>query len=191
MDPILGQIQTFGFNFAPRGWAFCDGQLLSIAQNTALFSLLGTTYGGDGRTTFALPNLKGRSIVHPGTGPGLSPINWGQTGGRDFTTLTIANMPPHSHQLIQGQSIVETIVKTSSGSPINESDNGTNPLGTGGAFPDIYSDSISGNDKVGGVTSTISGTTAIAGSGMSFDSRNPFLGMYTCIAMQGIFPSRN
>ncbi|MCB0630228.1 MAG: phage tail protein, partial [Lewinella sp.] len=97
MEPFLGQIQPFGFNFPPRGWAFCDGQLLAISSNTALFSLLGTMYGGDGRTTFALPDLRGRSIVHIGTGPGLSHITQGEKGGRENVTLTTANMPSHNH----------------------------------------------------------------------------------------------
>ena len=96
-DPFLAQIMMFGGNFAPRGWAFCDGQLLPISQNTALFSLLGTTFGGDGRTTFQLPDLRGRYPIHPGTGPGLSQRRWGERGGAETTTLTQAEMPSHDH----------------------------------------------------------------------------------------------
>jgi microcystin-dependent protein len=98
-DPYIGQITLFAGNFAPRGWAFCDGQLLDIASNSALFSILGTTYGGDGRTTFALPDLRGRVAIHPGTGPGLRSYNLGQEGGNETHTLTVGQMPRHKHTL--------------------------------------------------------------------------------------------
>ena len=98
-DPFLAEIVMFGGNFAPRGWAFCDGQLLAISSNTALFSLLGTTYGGDGRTTFGLPELRGRFAMHPGNGPGLSSRKLGQKGGSERVTLAITNLPSHTHQL--------------------------------------------------------------------------------------------
>ncbi|MHC4955882.1 MAG: phage tail protein, partial [Planctomycetota bacterium] len=96
-EPFIGQIQQFGFNFPPRGWAHCDGQLLPISSNTALFSLLGTTFGGDGRTTFGLPDLRGRIAKHVGTGPGLSPVTWGQRGGAETVVLNTGNMPSHTH----------------------------------------------------------------------------------------------
>src|ERR1041385_3867939 len=97
--PFLGAICMFGFNFAPRGWAFCNGQILPIAQNTALFSLLGTTYGGNGQTTFALPDLRGRVPIHFGQGPGLSLYDLGQVGGSETVTLTPSTMPAHNHSL--------------------------------------------------------------------------------------------
>ena len=97
-EPFIGEIRIFGFNFAPRGWALCDGQLLPISQNSALFSLLGTIYGGDGRTTFALPDLRGRAALHEGTGPGLSPRQLGQRSGSETNTLTVNQLPPHTHQ---------------------------------------------------------------------------------------------
>ena len=93
MEPFIGQIQPFGFNFAPKGWALCDGQLQSIAQNSALFSLLGTTYGGDGRTTFALPDLRGRTMLHQGQGPGLTTRVIGEKSGTETTTLIASNLP--------------------------------------------------------------------------------------------------
>ncbi len=99
MEPFIGQVMMFGGNFAPRGWALCDGQLLSINSNSALFSILGTTYGGDGRTTFALPDLRGRVAIGPRTGPGLSNYNLGQSGGVEAVTLTTAQIPAHSHDL--------------------------------------------------------------------------------------------
>jgi hypothetical protein len=196
MEQIIGQIQAFGFGFAPAQWAFCDGQIMSIAQNTALFSLIGTTFGGNGQTTFALPDLRGRSIVHPGTGPGLTNIQWGQSGGAESITLTTSNIPPHVHQLVPGtgagQVNVQTVIHTSAGSPINESDNGNNGFGSGGAFPNTYSEPpLTATDKVGNITTSISGTTGIAGSGLPFSIRSPYLGIYTSIALYGIFPSRN
>ena len=98
-EPFVAEIRIFAGNFAPRGWAFCNGQLLPIAQNTALFSLIGTTYGGDGRTTTALPNLKGRAPMHPGRGPGLTSRRLGQRGGTEYVTLSEAQMPNHTHNL--------------------------------------------------------------------------------------------
>lgn len=97
MEPFIGQIQTFGFSFALRGWALCDGQLLPISSNTALFSLLGTTYGGDGRTTFALPDLRGRAAIHQGAGPGLSPRVIGSKGGAETVALSQNEIPNHTH----------------------------------------------------------------------------------------------
>ncbi|MEL7059703.1 MAG: tail fiber protein [Acidobacteriota bacterium] len=99
-EPFVAEIRIFAGNFAPRGWAFCNGQLLPISQNTALFSLIGTTYGGDGRTTTALPNLKGRAPMHPGRGPGLTSRRLGQRGGVEMVTLSEAQMPSHTHGLI-------------------------------------------------------------------------------------------
>ncbi len=98
-DPFIAEIRIFPFNFAPRGWAFCNGQLLPIAQNTALFSLVGTTYGGNGQTTFGLPNLEGRAPMHPGRGPGLSQRNLGQTGGAETVTLSEDNSASHNHEM--------------------------------------------------------------------------------------------
>src|SRR5256885_8841882 len=100
MDPFVAEIRIFPFNFAPKGWAFCDGQLMPISQNTALFSLLGTTYGGDGRTIFALPNLQGSAPMHPGQGPGLSLPDLGETGGSETGTLIVSEMPAHAHALM-------------------------------------------------------------------------------------------
>lgn len=188
MEPYLGQIQAFGFNFAPRGWAKCDGQLLPIASYTALFSLLGTTFGGDGRTTFALPDLRGRSIVHIGHGPGLSTISWGERGGREQITLNQTNMPSHSHALINGVANVH-VYTTDNGDTSAETDSGANGLGTAGTMPDIFRENPTAGDHLGGVQ--ISGTTSLAGGNIPFNIRNPFLGINVCIAMQGIFPSRS
>ncbi len=166
MEPFLGQIMPVGFNFAPRGWALCEGQLLSISANTALFSLLGTTFGGDGRTTFGLPDLRGRSIVGVGNGPGLSPISWGEKAGAENHTLTVAQMPSHSHNITVNSAAGE------------ESD----PTGKHiAAHTDAFAENATGNLAAPSNT----------GGSQSFNIRNPFLGIYMCIATQGIYPSRN
>lgn len=188
MEPFIGQIQAFGFNFAPRAWAKCDGQLLAISSNTALFSLLGTAFGGDGRTTFGLPDLRGRSIVHTGHGPGLSTIVWGEKGGVEQLYVTQANMPAHAHSLTNGVANV-TVYTTDNQSPTSETDGGENTLGTSGQMPQIYRENPIISDKLGGVQ--ISGTTNIVGANMPLQSRNPFLGINVCIALYGIFPSRS
>ncbi|MEZ4991312.1 MAG: tail fiber protein [Saprospiraceae bacterium] len=171
MEPFLGQIQPFGFNFPPRGWAFCDGQLLAISSNTALFSLLGTMYGGDGRTTFALPDLRGRSIVHIGTGPGLSHITQGEKGGRENVTLTTANMPSHNH----------AVRATTDDGTLDEPANGAR-FGTAGTT--VYA--ASGSSSI----VMASDTTTNTGGNQSFNIRDPFLGIPYSIALQGLFPPR-
>jgi microcystin-dependent protein len=194
MDEFMGAIKAFGFSYAPRGWAFCDGQLLAISNYTALYSLLGTTFGGDGRSTFGLPDLRGRSIVHPGTGTGFSTIRWGQQGGNEMTALNILNMPAHNHALVDGQAVVTTTtqVNVADGTPINEPDNGNYPFVAGGAAPNMYSESATPTDSVGGILSQsyISGSTAASGNSQSFSIRSPYLGIYTCICIEGIYPPR-
>lgn len=187
MEPYIGQIQPYGFNFAPRGWAKCDGTLLPISQYTALFSLLGTTYGGDGRTTFGLPDLRGRNMIHQGNGPGLPGYQMGQKSGHNSVNLNIAHMPSHDHLLVNG--IANVIVGTAGGDLANESDNGGFVLGTGGSMPSIYAESASPTDKVGGVS--ISGKTSPNGGNQGFDITNPYLCVNVCIALQGLFPPRS
>jgi len=188
MDPFIGQIQPFGFNFAPRGWSKCDGQIIAISSNTALFSLLGTTFGGDGRTTFKLPDLRGRSIVHVGHGPGLSTTSWGERGGGETVTLSQSHMPAHAHSLINGTANVD-IYTTDSTSTSADSDAGANGLGTGAEMPEIFRESPTTGDKLGGVV--ISGTTGLSGGSLPFSIKNPFLGINVCIALVGIYPSRS
>ena len=176
MEPFLGQIQAFGFNFPPRSWAFCDGALLPIAQYTAVFSLLGTTFGGDGRTTFGLPELRGRSIVHCGNGPGLSNITWGEKAGRENITLNNTNLPSHNHTA--NLKVGAGLANSTSGAANNFAAN------TGGTS--IYNNgALSDNMATGNVN--IDNT----GSNQPFDIRNPFLGIYVSIALQGVFPSRS
>ncbi len=194
MEEYLGTIQPFGFNFAPRGWALCDGQILSIAAHTALFSLFGTTFGGDGRNTFALPDLRGRSVVKVGAGPGLSFIKWGEMWGSETQYATILEMPTHGHSIIEGNATVTTTTKisTASNDTTNEPDFGNNAFGGGGAFPSIYSEPPVSTDHMGAVASTsmILGSTSNVGGNIPLDIRNPFLGIYMCVAMEGIYPSR-
>lgn len=168
MEPFIGQILAVGFGFAPRGWATCEGQLLPITSNEALFSLLGTTFGGDGRTTFGLPDLRGRSIVGQGTGPGLSNIRWGQRGGAETHTLTLAQMPSHTHAIG---------VNTAAGEEGNPA--GNHLASHASAFAE---DPSTGQNLA---------NPASQGGGQSFNIRSPYLGMYYIIALVGIYPSRN
>ena len=185
-SPYIGQIQLFGFNFAPRGWAFCDGQLLPINSYTALFSLLGTTFGGDGRTTFGLPDLRGRSAVGVGTGPGISTISWGERAGAENVTLNVNTMPSHSHA---ATSNLTTAARASS-----DDADGTSPSGAllGTTGDDVYS-SGTADSTMNAAAADTSGTVTVqnAGGNQPLNIRNPFLGIYHSIALQGIFPSRN
>ena len=174
MQPFLGQIQPVGFNFAPRGWSLCWGQLLPIAQNTALFSLLGTAFGGDGRTTFALPDLRGRSIVGVGNGPGLSNISWGERGGSEVIALGVAQLPSHNHT---ANVVAESGVVTSA-----------NAKGRMLAGAMIYADPAPANNKQ---MSTESVNVENAGGSQPVYIRNPYLGIYVTIALTGTFPSRS
>lgn len=170
MDQYIGQIQVFGFNFPPIHMAMCNGQIIAIASNTALFALLGTTYGGNGQTTFALPNLQGRAMVHPGQGPGLSPIVWGEQGGQLSQNMTVANMPAHTHN-------VAVAVNTDQG----EEAAPTNKMA---GSPNKFS-SAAANGSLGGVSQQP------VGQNQPFDITNPYLGLNVCIALSGIFPARN
>ena len=174
-----------GFGFNPRSWAKCDGQLLAINSNQALFSLLGTTFGGDGRTTFGLPDLRGRNIVHVGQGPGLSNIRWGQRGGREIITLTTNEMPAHTHT----GTMATTVYTTDNSDAANETGSGDTGLGSGGTMPSIYRENITQTSHLGGVSSTAS--VFNNGGQQWWSSRDPFLGIMHNIALQGIFPSRS
>ena len=172
MTPFIGEIIMFGGNFAPRGWAFCDGQLLPISQYTALFSILGTTYGGDGRTTFALPDLRGRFAMHPGNGPGLSSRRLGQKGGQENVTLTVNNMPSHSHSLVADNKNAKASTPGSNYLAISQND-------------DIYRDDL--DTPVNMATGSVANT----GGSQSFSVENPFLCVNFIIALEGVFPSRS
>jgi microcystin-dependent protein len=170
-EPFLGEIKLVPYNFAPRGWAFCDGQILSIAQNTALFSLIGTTYGGNGQTTFALPDLRGRVAIEVGQGPGLSNYDLGQVGGEESHTLTQGEMPAHTHV---------AAADASNGSA--DTPTGLLPARNPAGIP-----------AYGGTANAALSALAIAPAGGSQPHNNlqPYLGLHYIIALEGIFPSRN
>ncbi len=173
-NPFLAEIRIFTGNFAPKGWALCDGQLMPISQNTALFSLLGTTYGGDGKATFALPNLQGCAPMQAGQGPGLSLRDLGETAGEQTVTLLQTDMPAHSHSAIAGGS---------GGSPLP----GTNLWGTGGkGRPSAYSASAPQTN-----VQMNPFATSIAGGNLPHNNLQPFLGLTFIIALQGVFPARS
>ena len=184
MEPYIAQVMMFGGNFAIRGWALCDGQLLAIASHTALFSILGTTYGGDGRTTFALPDLRGRVAIHPGRGPGLSQYRLGERGGAEYVILNTTQIPAHSHasalKVSTGESTVSTAVAGNSiSTPGAMAGRTFTPtLGFGTAAPTV---ALNAAAVAGGNTGGTSAHT----------NRQPFLGIYHLIALQGVFPSRN
>ena len=188
MEPFLGQIMMVGFNFAPRGWALCDGSILPISSNTALFSLLGTTYGGDGRTTFALPDLRGRAPIGMGHGPGLSMRPQGSKGGTENTTLNVTNIPAHNH------STAPATVKASS-EAATEQVPGTNGATTLAAPTANGRASQCYNNQNPDVTlNTGAGTvlnTGNTGGNIPFNNMEPFIAMNYVIALNGIFPSRN
>ena len=188
MEPYIGQIQPFGFNFPPRGWAFCDGQLLAISSNTALFSLLGTTFGGDGRTTFGLPDLRGRSIVGAGHGPGLDSITWGERGGNYLETLNVQNMPNHNHTAT-ATGTMNTYFAPPTGFA-NSNQPAGRYLGAPASPTNIYTDQTpNGSMNAGAVSVDV--TIGNNGGGQPFNIRNPFLGIYVSIALVGLFPPRN
>jgi microcystin-dependent protein len=167
-EPFIAEIMIFAGNFPPRGWAFCDGQLLPISQNTALFSLLGTTYGGNGQTTFALPDLRGRVPVHAGQGLGLSSVSLGEVGGAEVVTLTGAQSPAHVHE----------VAASNGGATASRPSN--NFLAAGGAYA-TASDGTTMNPAM----------IRNSGGGQPHENRQPYLALNFCIALQGIFPARN
>ncbi len=173
MNPFVAEIRIFAFNFAPKGWAFCDGQLLPLSQNTALFSLIGTFYGGDAKSTFALPNLQGSVPMFYGQGPGLSNYDIGETGGSQTVTLLQSEMPAHSHNVLGDIGALDAKASSPSG----------NVPGAPGGLT-IYSD-----------TTTPSATmnpqmASIAGGSQPHNNMMPYLTLNFCIALQGVYPPR-
>ena len=172
-DPFVAEIRMFGFNFAPTGWAQCNGQLLPISQNTALFSLLGTFYGGDGKSTFGLPNLEGSVPLNQGQGPGLSERFLGETAGTSAVSLLVSEMPAHAHSVN---------CNPVAGNLPNPSNNMWSPL-TGRTPPNLYG--------AGPADTTMSPlAVGIAGGGLPHNNMSPYLVVNFCIAMQGVFPPR-
>jgi microcystin-dependent protein len=192
----IGQIIQGGWNFAPRDTAFCNGQSMSIAQNTALFSLLGTTFGGNGQTTFNLPDLRGRSMVHWGNGAGLSPIVLGEAAGVETITLTQNQMPQHTHaasfastSTLGASTTKATLQAPSNGAVLARTKDGATP---GPSLPLIYLPSGTATDvALGGLNVAGTVTNVIAGGSQPVGIRNPYQGITHVIAMFGIFPSRS
>jgi microcystin-dependent protein len=174
-DPFLAEIRIFPFNFAPSGWAWCDGQILPLSQNTALFSLLGTTYGGDGRSNFALPDLQGRAPMHPGQGPGLSLHDLGETGGSETVSLLESEIPSHTHQMV---------VSTQLGlenAPLAGGD--AQYFGKGDGI-NLYGSAASNR------VSMSPSALAPAGGDQPHNNMQPYLTFYFNIALQGVYPPR-
>jgi microcystin-dependent protein len=171
-EPFIGEIRIFAGNFAPRNWAFCSGQLMPISQNTALFSLLGTTYGGDGRVTFALPNLKDSSPMQWGQGPGLTDRSLGERGGESSVTLISSEMPQHNH-----------LMNANSAPGNNTSPAGTSFGNSGRGKPPFYTDQAT-------LVPMAIQTTSVNGGSQPHNNRQPYLGLNFIIALNGIFPSR-
>lgn len=170
MDPFVAEIRIFPFNFMPKGWAWCDGQLIPISQNTALFSLLGTTYGGNGSSTFALPDLQGKVPMHPGQGPGLSLHNLGETGGTDTVTLSLDEIPMHVHLVGVAPEPGEVTSPTNNTISISQEGN-------------VY---IAGSPNV----SMSPGMLSPVGAGLAHNNLQPYLTTSFCIALQGVYPQR-
>ena len=197
MEPFIGQIMEVGFTFAPPGWMMCNGQTISIAEYTALFSLIGTTYGGDGAQTFALPDLRGRVMLGVGQGPGLSNYNWGQTGGSENVTLLSTQMPAHNHPATAALSVN---VKLNAGLDDVLVDNAvgnvlaTETRGGAGDVPNIYTAGANvGQMRADAATATGAATVTIgaAGSSQPHSNMQPYLAINYMIAVEGIFPSRS
>jgi microcystin-dependent protein len=171
-DPFVAEIRIFPFNFAPKGWAWCDGQLLPLSQNTALFSLLGTTYGGDGKSNFALPDLQASAPMHPGQGPGLSDHFLGETGGSETVTLLESEMPSHAHTM-QGSS-GDADLQSPAPTEVLSNSIGANAYGTGTAS----------------LAQLAPETLVPAGGGQPHNNMQPYLTFFFNIALQGVFPPR-
>lgn len=170
-DPFVAEIRIYPFNFAPKGWAFCNGQLLPLSQNTALFSLLGTTYGGDGKSTFALPNMQGNVPLHPGQGPGLSLYDLGQTGGSETVSLLESEIPAHSHTEMARNFSANSDLPTS------------NVVSKPAAGPNIYA-------TPGAIVQMSDMALTPAGGDQPHNNMQPYLTLNFCIALQGVFPPR-
>lgn len=203
-DPFLGEIRMVGFSFAPRGWALCAGQLMSISQNSALFALLGTTFGGDGQNTFGLPDYRSRSPVGMGNGPGLTPIIQGEVSGSENVTILQTQMPQHTHTAVSAPfnasltgpiSIPAATTGTTQAAPGNTTVLG--PISAAGRPGSLYA-TTAADTQLAPFNATVTGqltpgnpTIGTAGGGLPVPIRNPFLGTNFIIALEGVFPSRN
>lgn len=177
-SPFVAEIRIFGFNFPPTGWAFCDGQILPISQNTALFSLLGTTYGGDGKSTFALPDMQGNAAMHPGQGQGLSLRDLGEIGGSETVTLLQSEIPVHTHNLMAVDSEATSADPTNAILGMGNHDSGTQA----GAV--AFYNATTPNSPMS------FNALSISGGSLPHNNMQPYLTLNFCIALQGVFPAR-
>lgn len=203
MEGTIGEIRGFGGNFAPRNWAFCNGQLIAINQNQALFSIIGTIYGGDGRTTFALPDLRGRAPLSSGTGPGLSPRPLGQRSGTEIVTLTTNQMPSHNHYLTSSPGAVigaATATMNVNNTTSSSSNPSGNYLGVEQGALGLYESTTDGSTlAAGAITVNMTGlgldTSKIGitptGGSQYHNNMQPYLVIHWVICLQGVFPSRS
>ena len=176
-EPFIAEVRIFAGNFAPRSWAFCNGQLLPVAQNTALFSLIGTTYGGDGRTTTGLPNLQGRAPMHPGRGPGLTSRRLGEKVGVETVTLTEAQIPSHSHTLR---------VDATGANPIHDPSTTTSIANSRPSNSNLYQTNTTAN-----LVDLASAAVSTTGGSQAHTNIQPYLTLNFIIALQGLYPSRS
>ena len=195
MEVFMGTIQPFAFNFAPRGWALCNGQTISISQYSALFALLGINFGGNGQSTFMLPNLQGRLPLGMGTGLGLTQRTIGDTAGSENVSATLSNLPAHTHTLTGVTASTTLQLANPASNPLG-TPSATNAYigasGTGPGLANIFSDAQGASAvPLKGAATTITGTISPAGNGLPLPIMNPFLVLNFSIALNGIFPSRN
>jgi microcystin-dependent protein len=189
-EPFLGMIILVPYNFAPQGWAFCAGQILPISQNTALFSLLGTTFGGNGQTTFALPDLRGRVPLGTGQGPGLSNYDVGQNGGTESVTLTVNEMPTHTHPIALNNLTATANARNTAGN--SQTPVGSVPAVEAAGVTATYSNAAPNATMApGAISVTGTATAGPMGASLPVPILPPYLAVNYCIALQGIFPSRN
>jgi len=186
-DQFVGEIRLFPFNFAPVGWAICNGQLLAISQNTALFSLLGTMYGGNGQTTYALPNLQGRVPMKFGASPGLTDRLQGEAGGTEYVALAVSEMPAHAHTVSAGGTLRGKNASADRQSPV-----GAVPAIESAGVTATYSNALADTPmRAGAVTFSGPATAVSFGGGTPHENRQPYLTLNYCIALQGVFPARS
>ena len=193
MQGVIGEVRLFAGNFAPRTWAFCQGQLMAISTNTALFSIIGTTYGGDGRTTFKLPDYRGRDPLGTGTGPGLNTIALGATGGIEDYNLTTLTMASHNH-IINASALTGSLkLPANSGAGDADSPSGASFAQKENNAGDDYADAASATSAMGPAAVIFGGSVTMDnfGQGQSVDNIEPRLGLNYIICMQGIYPSRS
>ena len=172
MDPFIAEVRIFAGNFTPKGWAACNGQIMPISQNTALFSLVGTTYGGDGKTNFALPNMQGNAAMHPGSGRGLTPRDLGETGGSTTVTLNLSQIPQHNHNVMAINDVGDTNQPANNGIARSSGASVYSPAG-----PPAVAMSAS--------------ALPVTGGGQAHNNMQPFLALNFIIALQGVFPPRS